>query len=67
MPFTAEEICALKHLAPMYRSVRGKSEEEKKDFMKKAYLIWADYCPLYRSIDMDKDEFEWRKKCQYEV
>lgn len=67
MTFTAQEIRALKHLAPLYKSVRGKSAREKNEFFEQAYLIWFDYCPVYRPIDMEKEEYEWRKKGQLKV
>ena len=36
----------------------GKSAHEKALFFEQAYLIWFDYCPIYRDIDMDKGTFE---------
>lgn len=51
----------------MYKEVRGKSNEVKNTFFEKAYMIWFDYCPMYRSIDMDAEEYEWRKRQQHTV
>lgn len=62
MTFTRQEVRALKHLAPMYKNVRGKSKEVQEDFFERAYLIWFDYCPLFRSLDMNEKDFE---KCKH--
>ena len=58
MTFSAQEIRALRHLYPLYKSMAGKSAREKALFFEQAYLIWFDYCPIYRDIDMDKGTFE---------
>ena len=51
----------------MYKAVRGKPDSVKNAFFEKAYLIWFDYCPMFRSIDLEADEYEWRKRCQHKV
>jgi hypothetical protein len=36
-------------------------------FFEKAYLIWFDYCPMHRPIEMGKEEFEWLKNGRKKV
>lgn len=67
MTFTEQEIRALRHLWPMYKDVCGESTEEKKAFFEKAYLIWFDYCPMHRPIEMGTEEFEWLKNGRKKV
>lgn len=61
MTFTRQQVRALNHLAPIYKAMSGKSDEEKELFLEQTYLIWSDYCPIHRSLDMEQKEFEWKK------
>ncbi len=45
----------------------SKSAREKALFLEQAYLIWFDYCPIHRDIDMEKDMFEWKVAKQKKV